>query len=88
LLYGLEEKSRVQESHGYPPELSLEQMVQEQMFVAGFQVRVWEIGEKTQKLVEVLKEHTSAVSCIQIKKDDRECVTASLDGTCVIWDIV
>ncbi|XP_075296976.1 cilia- and flagella-associated protein 52 isoform X1 [Opisthocomus hoazin] len=52
------------------------------------QVRVWKIGEKTQKLVEVLKEHTSAVSCIQIKKDDRECVTASLDGTCVIWDIV
>ncbi|XP_030362455.1 cilia- and flagella-associated protein 52 isoform X2 [Strigops habroptila] len=24
----------------------------------------------------------------QVKKDDRECVTASLDGTCIIWDIV
>uniref|UniRef100_A0A8B9M7Z6 Cilia- and flagella-associated protein 52 n=1 Tax=Accipiter nisus TaxID=211598 RepID=A0A8B9M7Z6_9AVES len=52
------------------------------------QVRVWEIGERTHKLGEVLKEHTSAVSCIKIKKDDRECVTASLDGTCIIWDIV
>ncbi|NXV80804.1 CFA52 protein, partial [Atlantisia rogersi] len=52
------------------------------------QVRVWEISEKTQKLGEVLKEHLSAVSCIKIKKDDRECVTASLDGTCIIWDIV
>ncbi|XP_075626823.1 cilia- and flagella-associated protein 52 [Balearica regulorum gibbericeps] len=52
------------------------------------QVRVWEIGKKTQKLEEVLKEHVAAVSCIKIKKDDRECVTASLDGTCIIWDIV
>ncbi|KAM8991924.1 cilia- and flagella-associated protein 52 isoform 1-T1 [Ara ararauna] len=52
------------------------------------QVRVWEIREMTQKLTEVLKEHVSAVSCIKVKKDDRECVTASLDGTCIIWDIV
>ncbi|KFQ31379.1 WD repeat-containing protein 16, partial [Merops nubicus] len=52
------------------------------------QVRVWEISEKTQKLQEVLKEHVSAVSCIKIKKDDQECVTASLDGMCIIWDIV
>ncbi|XP_061222864.1 cilia- and flagella-associated protein 52 isoform X1 [Neopsephotus bourkii] len=52
------------------------------------QVRVWEIREMTQKLVEVLKEHVSAVSCIKVKKDNRECVTASLDGTCIIWDIV
>ncbi|NWI62204.1 CFA52 protein, partial [Todus mexicanus] len=51
------------------------------------QVRIWEIGEKTQKLGEVLKEHVAAVSCIKIKKDDRECVTTSLDGTCIIWDI-
>ncbi|XP_037265448.1 cilia- and flagella-associated protein 52 isoform X2 [Falco biarmicus] len=52
------------------------------------QVRVWEIGERTHKLGEVLKEHVSAVSCIKVKKDDRECVTASLDGTCIIWDLV
>ncbi|NXU47301.1 CFA52 protein, partial [Turnix velox] len=52
------------------------------------QVRIWEIGERTQKLLEVLKEHVCAVSCIQIKKDDQECVTTSLDKTCIIWDIV
>uniref|UniRef100_A0A8D0EWU9 Cilia- and flagella-associated protein 52 n=1 Tax=Strix occidentalis caurina TaxID=311401 RepID=A0A8D0EWU9_STROC len=52
------------------------------------QVRVWEIHERIHKLGEILKEHVSAVSCIKIKKDDRECVTASLDGTCIIWDIV
>ncbi|XP_074777942.1 cilia- and flagella-associated protein 52 [Athene noctua] len=52
------------------------------------QVRVWEIRERIHKLGEILKEHVSAVSCIKIKKDNRECVTASLDGTCIIWDIV
>uniref|UniRef100_A0A8C0EGU5 Cilia- and flagella-associated protein 52 n=1 Tax=Bubo bubo TaxID=30461 RepID=A0A8C0EGU5_BUBBB len=52
------------------------------------QVRVWEIREKIHKLGEILKEHVSAVSCIKIKKDNQECVTASLDGTCIIWDIV
>lgn len=86
LLYVL--KRRVEGSRRHPPELSQDHEVQEQMSVAGFQVRVWEIREVTQKLVEVLKEHVSAVSCIKVKKDDRECVTASLDGTCIIWDIV
>ncbi|XP_074870560.1 cilia- and flagella-associated protein 52 isoform X2 [Carettochelys insculpta] len=52
------------------------------------QVRVWEIGQTTSKLEEVLKEHISAVSCIKIKKNNRECVTASIDGTCIIWDLV
>ncbi|KAM6376747.1 cilia- and flagella-associated protein 52 [Pluvialis apricaria] len=52
------------------------------------QVRVWEIGEKTQRLVEVLKEHVCAVSCIKITKNDQECVTTSLDRTCIVWDIV
>nr|XP_047931972.1 cilia- and flagella-associated protein 52 isoform X2 [Anser cygnoides] len=52
------------------------------------QVRVWAIGEKTRKLEAVLKEHISTVSCIKLKKNDQECVTASLDGTCIIWDIV
>uniref|UniRef100_A0A663NE12 Cilia- and flagella-associated protein 52 n=1 Tax=Athene cunicularia TaxID=194338 RepID=A0A663NE12_ATHCN len=52
------------------------------------QVRVWEIHERIHKLGEILKEHLSAVSCIKIKKDNQECVTASLDRTCIIWDIV
>ncbi|XP_006030147.1 cilia- and flagella-associated protein 52-like isoform X1 [Alligator sinensis] len=52
------------------------------------QVRVWEIGQNTRKLEGVLKEHISAVSCIKIKKNNLECITASLDGTCIIWDLV
>ncbi|XP_072497161.1 cilia- and flagella-associated protein 52 isoform X1 [Notamacropus eugenii] len=52
------------------------------------QVRVWQIGPQTQKLEEALKEHKSSVSCIKVKKNNEECVTASTDGTCIIWDLV
>ncbi|OWK14718.1 hypothetical protein Celaphus_00001022, partial [Cervus elaphus hippelaphus] len=52
------------------------------------EVRVWHIGHQTQKLEEALKEHKSSVSCIRVKKSNEECVTASTDGTCIIWDLV
>ncbi|XP_053552817.1 cilia- and flagella-associated protein 52 [Bombina bombina] len=52
------------------------------------QVRVWEIGKESQRLVESMKEHKSAVSCIKVKRNNRECVSASSDGTCILWDIV
>ncbi|XP_048410762.1 cilia- and flagella-associated protein 52 isoform X1 [Stegostoma tigrinum] len=52
------------------------------------QIRIWEIFPKSQKFTAGLKEHTSTVSCIKIKKNDQECVTASYDGTCIIWDII
>ncbi|XP_065753335.1 cilia- and flagella-associated protein 52 isoform X1 [Phocoena phocoena] len=52
------------------------------------EVRVWQIGHQTQKLEEALKEHKSSVSCIRVKKSNEECVTASTDGTCIIWDLV
>ncbi|XP_072882054.1 cilia- and flagella-associated protein 52 isoform X1 [Hemitrygon akajei] len=51
------------------------------------QVRVWEIGSKSQRLIEALKEHSSMISCIKVKKNNQECVSASFDGTCIIWDI-
>ncbi|XP_069883076.1 cilia- and flagella-associated protein 52 isoform X2 [Dipodomys merriami] len=52
------------------------------------EVRVWQICGHTQKLEEALKEHKSSVSCIRVKKNNEECVTASTDGTCIIWDLV
>ncbi|EPY86756.1 WD repeat-containing protein 16 [Camelus ferus] len=52
------------------------------------EVRVWQISYQTQKLEEALKEHKSSVSCIRVKKSNEECVTASTDGTCIIWDLV
>ncbi|KAK1163716.1 cilia- and flagella-associated protein 52-like [Acipenser oxyrinchus oxyrinchus] len=52
------------------------------------QVRVWEIGKGFQRLIEAMKEHKSSVSCIKVKRNNTECVTASSDGTCIIWDLV
>jgi len=59
------------------------------------QVRIWEISEGytmkgariTTRLVEALKEHKGSVTCIKIRKNDSECVSASTDGTCIIWDL-
>ncbi|XP_021919910.1 cilia- and flagella-associated protein 52 isoform X2 [Zootermopsis nevadensis] len=52
------------------------------------QVRVWKITPTYQKLQGILQEHKSSVSCIQISSSDTEAVSVSLDGSCVIWDIV
>jgi hypothetical protein len=34
-----------------------------------------------------MKEHKNAVAQIRINKNDTECVTASWDGTCIVWDL-
>ena len=35
----------------------------------------------------LLKEHKAEVTCIRIRRDDSECITSSIDGSCVIWDL-
>ncbi|ESN89994.1 hypothetical protein HELRODRAFT_187659 [Helobdella robusta] len=35
----------------------------------------------------LLKEHKAAVTCIQMKDDDSECITSSLDGSCIFWNL-
>ncbi|KAG1940756.1 cilia- and flagella-associated protein [Pimephales promelas] len=52
------------------------------------QVRVWEIFQKSYRLIATMKEHKARVNCIKIKSNDKECVTASSDGACIIWDLV
>uniref|UniRef100_A0A673L506 Cilia- and flagella-associated protein 52 n=1 Tax=Sinocyclocheilus rhinocerous TaxID=307959 RepID=A0A673L506_9TELE len=52
------------------------------------QVRVWEIFQDSSRLIETMKEHKATVNCIKIKSNDKECVTASSDGACIIWDLV
>lgn len=54
---------------------------------AGGQVRVWELKPGRQQMLGSMKEHKDSVSCINIKTDDKECVSASTDGTCIIWDL-
>jgi len=51
------------------------------------EVRIWRIGAQTQTMDASLKEHRSRVWCIQIKKDDSQAVSASSDGSCIIWDL-
>lgn len=60
------------------------------------QVRVWRVEERIAKsgqktfvteLEEALKEHANAVSCIRVSKDNTQCVSASADGSCIVWDL-
>ncbi|KAM9315277.1 cilia- and flagella-associated protein 52 [Pholidichthys leucotaenia] len=52
------------------------------------QVRVWELQPRSHHLLETMKENKATITCIKIKSNDEECVTASADGVCIIWDIV
>jgi cilia- and flagella-associated protein 52 len=51
------------------------------------QVRIWRIDPYKQTLVGVLKEHFGPINTLEINKDDNECISASSDGSCIIWDI-
>ncbi|KAJ8985900.1 hypothetical protein NQ317_010657 [Molorchus minor] len=51
------------------------------------QVRLWEVSAIRQELICTLKEHKGPVSAIDVNKFDDEAVSASTDGTCIIWDL-
>ncbi|RKP00396.1 hypothetical protein CXG81DRAFT_26895 [Caulochytrium protostelioides] len=50
-------------------------------------VRVWRINPQSQVLESSLKEHKQPVTCVQVRANDAECVTASADGSCIVWDL-
>ncbi|GAX75920.1 hypothetical protein CEUSTIGMA_g3363.t1 [Chlamydomonas eustigma] len=50
-------------------------------------VRVWRIGKSSQSLEASMKDHRGPINCIRIKASDQECVSASSDGSCIIWDL-
>lgn len=52
------------------------------------QVRVWHVDNLNGALQAVLKEHKGPVSSIDVHQLGHEAITASADGTCVVWDIV
>lgn len=52
------------------------------------QVRVWEIHDvSTTVLKGAMKEHKSSITSIKIQRNNNVCVTASTDGTCIVWDL-
>lgn len=52
------------------------------------QVRVWRITPESQSLVGVLKQHSASVATVDFNKFDNEVLSASSDGTCIIWDVM
>jgi WD40 repeat protein len=51
------------------------------------EVRIWKIGRQTQTLEASMKEHRGRVWAIQIKASNEQAVSASSDGSCIVWDI-
>lgn len=54
-------------------------------------LRLWEVErfvKNPQIRMTEMKEHTAEITCIKVKRDDTECVTASFDGSCIVWDLM
>lgn len=50
-------------------------------------VRIWNITSSHQALISSLKEHRGPVNCLKITKDSSQCISASSDGSCIVWDL-
>jgi WD40 repeat protein len=51
------------------------------------EIRVWRIGYQSQVMAASLKEHRGRVWSIIINSIDDRAISASADGSCIIWDI-
>lgn len=51
------------------------------------EVRIWKIGKQTQTMEASMKEHRGRVWSIQVKSNNEQAVSASADGSCIIWDL-
>ena len=54
------------------------------------EVRVWRVSSEvggSQTLVANLKEHRGRVYAVKFKGDLSKCVSASADGSCIVWDL-
>lgn len=50
-------------------------------------VRVWRITAVRQTMEASLKEHRGPVNSIQVVRDGSACVSASSDGSCIVWNL-
>ena len=51
-------------------------------------VRIWRITSSHQALITSMKEHRGPVNAIKVSSDRSQCISASSDGCCIIWDLV
>lgn len=51
------------------------------------QVRYWRLLPQKQRMEVSLKEHKGGVNFIQIRSDGLQAISASNDGSCLIWDM-
>jgi hypothetical protein len=51
------------------------------------QVRVWGINKANQTMIASMKVHQGTVTYLEMSKTDKECLSASHDGSCITWDM-
>ncbi|CAM9783757.1 unnamed protein product [Ascophyllum nodosum] len=51
-------------------------------------VRVWSVTSSHQAMTTSWKEHRGPVNCIQVSHENRQCISASADGSCIVWDLL
>ena len=50
-------------------------------------VRIWNITSQHQAMISSLKEHRGAVNSIKVDKNFTQAISASADGSCIVWDL-
>jgi WD40 repeat protein len=50
-------------------------------------VRIWKITPSHQAMIISLKEHRGPITAIKVNGDSSQCISASADGSCIIWDL-
>jgi len=51
------------------------------------QIRVWHVHGNATRMLASMKEHKAKVNFLQLSADNTECVSASDDGSCVVWSL-
>ncbi|CAM9441910.1 unnamed protein product [Chrysoparadoxa australica] len=50
-------------------------------------VRVWNVTSSHQAMTISWKEHRGPVTCLQVSRDNSQCISGSADGSCIVWDL-
>ena len=62
-------------------------VVEFQILMILYAIRIWDNSSSTKSMIATMKEHKGCVTMTDIKKNDREAVSCSTDGSCILWDI-